>query len=96
MAGPGQPQAWANGMPGPLTGGGSRSQGAAYGPARRAAYGILWAVMTVIFLISAFIGLAGHSWLLGILAILVAGVSAYYDFQIWTYRARRLWGIRFL
>jgi hypothetical protein len=52
--------------------------------------------MTVIFLISAFIGLAGHSWLLGILAILVAGVSAYYDFQIWTYRARRLWGIRFL
>jgi len=70
-----------------------RPEGRTYGAVQRVTYGLGWAVMTVIFLAAGLYGITSGTWV-AMLGIPIGIGSAYYDYQIWTYRARRLWKIR--
>lgn len=55
----------------------------------RVACGICWALWTVLLVISAFVSFANGSPI-GILALLIACLTGWYDFRIWTLKARYL------
>jgi hypothetical protein len=64
-----------------------------YGRVQRVTYGLGWAFLTLLFLVGGVLALAHGDWI-GAVMILASIAAGYYDFQIWTYRARRLWTIR--
>lgn len=55
--------------------------------------GVIWAVIAVITLVGGVaelaIGVAGGA----VVCFIVAAGAAWYDYRIWTFRARRLWFI---
>lgn len=73
------------GMPGIARTAGARP----YGNVRRTGYGLLWAFYTTALVIGGFATLFGGD-AVGLLAVALGLICGYYDWKIWTFRARRL------
>jgi hypothetical protein len=56
----------------------------------RIACGICWAFWTVLFTIGAFASFGAGNAGPGLLALVLAGLAVWYDYRIWTLKARRL------
>ncbi|MBO0805474.1 MAG: hypothetical protein J2P25_20655 [Nocardiopsaceae bacterium] len=67
-------------------------EGRPYGLGKRLFYGITWAFWTIVALAGGIL-LVTSGDMVGLLIILVGLGFGYYDYTIWTYRARRLWFI---
>lgn len=61
-----------------------------YSEARRVGYGLLWTAWTVVLTIAGFFLLGNASVFGGLIALVLAVVSACYAWRIWTWQARRL------
>lgn len=61
-----------------------------YSQGKRAFYGLTWTFWTVALVIGAFTMFAANMAGQGLLALALAGATAYYAYRIWTWQARRL------
>jgi hypothetical protein len=62
-----------------------------YTEGKRALYGTLWAVWTVILLIGGISAMTAGSVGTGLLILLLGLLAATYDWRIWTWQATHLW-----
>lgn len=69
---------------------GGAAQKMPYSHGKRAGYGVLWAVWTVLLSIAGFAGVFGGQIFTGLLALALAALAGGYDYRIWTWQARRL------
>jgi hypothetical protein len=53
--------------------------------------GVAWGVISVAFALGAIYNIGQHSWGDVILGLLIAVLAGWYDYRIWTLKARRLW-----
>lgn len=60
-----------------------------YGHGKRTLYGVLWAGWTAVLTIGGFAMLFGGQ-ATGLIGIALGLLAGWYDFKIWTWRARRL------
>jgi hypothetical protein len=57
--------------------------------AYRVVCGLVWAFWTVVLVISAFASFSSGS-AIGLIALILAGLAGWYDYRIWSLKARRL------
>jgi hypothetical protein len=62
-----------------------------YSQGKRAFYGIMWAIWTVLLFIGAFSAISAASVGTGLLMLAVGFVAAIYDWRIWSWQAKHLW-----
>src|SRR3984957_1158668 len=53
--------------------------------------GVVWAGISVAFALGAIYNIGQHSWGDVVFGLLIAILAGWYDYRIWTLKARRLW-----
>lgn len=61
-----------------------------YGAGKRAFYGLMWVIWTLVLTVAGFSLMGSGSAGTGLIALVLAVLAGWYDYKIWTYRAKWL------